>query len=456
MRLAEDLMSQSIEVLLDKWDLQPGHDSNAFMEKMVADESVTKVLMIFDEAYARKSNERTGGAGTEAQIITAKLYKETQQDKFAAVVFEKDEMGNPFIPTYYSSRIHFDLTDTSEYSSVFEQIVRWAWGKPKFVRPEKGSKPAFLNENDNQGGLNTSAQHRRAIEALKSGAATASSTLKDYLNVFVVGFENFRIQMSGENRETFDDEVLKSIDKLIPYRNQIVEVFSCVAAYSPSETNISIIHRFLENLLPYFESKENISSYGSFDFDNYKYIVNDIFLHLIAVLIKNEQYDFANYFIVNEYYFDKNLDNKMVRYNEFRTHLESLEYRKNRLGLNRTSLHADMLKDYNAGTGIDLKYLMAADFILFWRGINLGYTGYWWPHTLMYVDRYNGPFEMFARAKSRKYFDKIKKLLNVSSAQEFSTDIKALMTDYDRLPRWNFARLNVVELSGEKYLATID
>ena len=33
--LAEDLFSQGIEVILDKWDLKPGHDANAFMESMV-------------------------------------------------------------------------------------------------------------------------------------------------------------------------------------------------------------------------------------------------------------------------------------------------------------------------------------------------------------------------------------------------------------------------------------
>ena len=85
LKLAEELTSQGIHVILDKWDLQPGHDANAFMEGMVTDPTVTKVILVCDQKYAQKSNNRSGGAGTEAQIITPELYAKKAQDKFVAV-----------------------------------------------------------------------------------------------------------------------------------------------------------------------------------------------------------------------------------------------------------------------------------------------------------------------------------------------------------------------------------
>jgi hypothetical protein len=35
--IATELVESGIDVILDKWDLKEGHDSYAFMEKMVAD-----------------------------------------------------------------------------------------------------------------------------------------------------------------------------------------------------------------------------------------------------------------------------------------------------------------------------------------------------------------------------------------------------------------------------------
>src|SRR5450631_3686414 len=46
-----------------------GHDSIAFMEKMVTDPTVEKVIIVSDRVYAEKADGRRGGVGTEAQII---------------------------------------------------------------------------------------------------------------------------------------------------------------------------------------------------------------------------------------------------------------------------------------------------------------------------------------------------------------------------------------------------
>jgi hypothetical protein len=46
--LANKLMSDGVEVILDRWDLKPGQDKYHFMEQMVKDEAITKVLVICD------------------------------------------------------------------------------------------------------------------------------------------------------------------------------------------------------------------------------------------------------------------------------------------------------------------------------------------------------------------------------------------------------------------------
>jgi hypothetical protein len=47
-----------------------------FLWRRVAD----KVLIIYDEGYYQKANERKGGVGTETSIITPSVYQNTKQE----------------------------------------------------------------------------------------------------------------------------------------------------------------------------------------------------------------------------------------------------------------------------------------------------------------------------------------------------------------------------------------
>ncbi len=45
LNLANELVDPGgVDVILDKWGLKEGHDANAFMEKMVSDPKIKKVI----------------------------------------------------------------------------------------------------------------------------------------------------------------------------------------------------------------------------------------------------------------------------------------------------------------------------------------------------------------------------------------------------------------------------
>lgn len=104
-------MSHGVDVVLDKWDLKEGQDKYAFMERCVNDSEITKVLIICDKAYAQKANERTGGVGDETVIISSEIYGNTKQEKFIPIIAERDEEGQPYVPTYIKTRIYIDLSN---------------------------------------------------------------------------------------------------------------------------------------------------------------------------------------------------------------------------------------------------------------------------------------------------------------------------------------------------------
>ena len=87
--LSRDLIGDGIDVLLDKWSLKEGHDTYAYMEQSVNNIDVTNVLILLDPVYAQKANSRSGGVGTETQIISPEIYNNVTQEKFLPVVMER-------------------------------------------------------------------------------------------------------------------------------------------------------------------------------------------------------------------------------------------------------------------------------------------------------------------------------------------------------------------------------
>ena len=80
--LAERLVANGVDVVLDVWDLMPGHDKYAFMEQSVNDQTVNKVLIICDKTYTEKADARQGGVGDETVIISPEIYGKVRQEIF--------------------------------------------------------------------------------------------------------------------------------------------------------------------------------------------------------------------------------------------------------------------------------------------------------------------------------------------------------------------------------------
>lgn len=144
--LAQRLVSHGVEVVLDKWDLKEGQDKYAFMEQCVNDPKITKVLIVCDKKYADKANARVGGVGDETVIISSEVYGKMNQEKFIPIIAEKDDEGNPHVPTYIKSRIYIDLSDAEKYEDEYEKLLRNIYEKPLYRKPKLGNRPEWLDE----------------------------------------------------------------------------------------------------------------------------------------------------------------------------------------------------------------------------------------------------------------------------------------------------------------------
>lgn len=422
---------------------------------MVTAPEVKKVIIISDKEYANKANGRNGGVGTETQIISKEIYDNEKQDKFVAVVTEKDENGKPYLPVYYKARIYIDLSESDKYADNFEVLLRWIFDKPLHKKPPLGKLPAFLDDK-NRIELGTSFAQKRLISAIKEKKEILDGAFNEYLNLFSENIEKFRIH-KDENVE-YDDIIFKTIEAFLPYKNEFLQVLLNLGQYGLNDNNISAIHRFFESTIPYLDRTENMSRYTDWDFDVFKFIIHELFLNVISVLLKFEKFNNTAFLLSQKYYVPSDMATGVVMnsFVVFRQHLKSFKYRNDRLSLRRLSLRADLLKLRTENSGLDFRYIMQADFVLYiYCQLNIKDTfGYgWWPETLLYIGRSYNALEIFARAQSKIYFDKMKCILNVESVE----DIKALVKEFSdgkrELPRWDFESLNPSVLLGIEKLA---
>jgi hypothetical protein len=456
LQLATDLRENGVDVILDKWDLKEGHDAHAFMERMVSDPEIKKVALICDRAYVDKADGRNGGVGTETQIISAEIYGSQAQDKFVAIVMEKDEEGKAIVPIYYRSRIHIDFSDPSTEAENFEKLIRWVYEQPLYKKPALGQKPGFLSEEQRAIALGTSSRQKRALDAIRNNRDNAGAVTTEYLTTLSDELEKFRIASSNDQ---FDDEVISNIEAFLPYRNEVIELFLGLALYRDSLETRTIIHRFFERLISYLDKPQSAGSYRDWDFDNFKFIIHELFLYSLASFIRYERFESAAFLMANEYYVAGHSEfgnNVMVPFEVFCPYIRSLRHRNQRLNLRRLSLHADLLEHRSKGVGIELRYLMQADFILFMRN-NLDRpdaSWRWWPETLLYVSRHSGAFEVFARSKSASYFERAKILLGVESKTALGPLLEAFRTERQRIPRWEMTSFGPSTLLGFNDIAT--
>ncbi|MCH8839264.1 MAG: TIR domain-containing protein [Planctomycetes bacterium] len=458
LQLATDLRDNGVDVVFDKWDLREGHDAYAFMEKMVADKDITKVILLCNRTYAEKADGRSGGVGTETQIISPKVYAKEDQDKFVAVVTERDDKGNAFLPTYYKSRIYIDLSDASRFAENFEQLLRWVYDKPLHVKPDLGKAPQFL-VSEGTISLGTTAKARRAADAVRSGRDYWHGAVAEYFTTFTENLERFRMPKEDGER---DDQLVENIESFVPYRNEAIDLFFALAQYQPNDQCTQLLHRFFEGLLPYLERPEHVNSWNECDFDNFRFIIHELYLYAIAILLKYERFDAVGAMLRTHFYLptrERGDSNGMVSFGYLRQNIRLLDHRNQRLELRRTSLQADLLEKRSHDSGVQFRQIMQADFLLFIRDsldrlANDNGWQVWWPLTLVYIERQHFAFELFARSQSKAYFSRLCPVFDISTKEQIGALLQAFNEQKVRAPSWDFTRVNPGPLMAFETMAS--
>ena len=140
------LRKDGVNTVFDQSDLKPGQSMHHYMESAVRDSDVTHVLMLLTPEYKKKADLKTGGVGTETQIISQEVYSDVENTKFVPVIFDTCGASvNECLPTYLKSRLFIDLSDPEKYESEYMRLVRTLFGAETVVLQPVGSKPGWVD-----------------------------------------------------------------------------------------------------------------------------------------------------------------------------------------------------------------------------------------------------------------------------------------------------------------------
>ena len=454
--LASRLREDGVDVILDKWDLKQGHDANQFMESMVTDPSVSKVMMICDRLYVEKANSRAGGVGIESQIISPELYGKGAQDKYAALMTDEDENGSAHVPIFYKGRIFVDFRSADKFEEKYEELLRWLVDKPQHVKPKLGTVPDSIIQAIPVATA-TQSRARRSEDAIRQGSTSAAGLIREYGDALYEELKSFAPKEA--DGEPFDETVIIAVASMRPYLRQFTELVATVVRFSDDLRNWERVLGVLEQLGTLMFRDPELSSWHSHQFDPYKILAHDAFLATIALALEEERFELVEAAIKKAYLIkDRNgaAGPATSNFTAFNQYIESLEYRKQRLKLNRISLEADLMKQAHPnGSTPSFAALMQADFILYTGVLKNQESSSWYPFSVLYATNRFSPFPIFARSESATYFKRLAPMLGIADVEAFKQRVKALNENNKSARMFGHHGLPVSYLANVEHLGVL-
>lgn len=428
-QLAERLSSDGVHVILDIWDLQDGQDKNKFMEQMVSNPEVKKVLLVCNKEYAEKANARKGGVGIESTIVSDEIYQNADQTKFIPLVYEYYEDGKPATPIFVHSRLFIDLSSDEKFEEGYDQLLRDIYEKPRYQRPPLGQMPTYLTV-DEPIVLPTSNKVRTIRNAIMLANPNTHLLIQDYFDVFLSSLMNYKIDYHSINNVNFIKVIEANITTMMPLKDDFLDFISITAGtqYLSGENLSDFFERILQ---VYAENEislyENISL-DSLCFDNYRYFNYDLFLSVVTLLLVKEQFEIIHelvsrhFCIIEGSYMNYPKEVSFMRYKSYNYTLN--RFKNESIQPRRVSVVADFIKTNAVKVRFD--DMVRTDLLLYY--LSLVYPSkdmferYWYPE----LSTYNRQFVILPKLASIRFFNKAKAMFGVSEIEQYKLLISSI------------------------------
>lgn len=351
------------------------------------------------------------------------MYNNVSQEKFIPIVTECDDNGKPFVPIYLNGRIYIDLSKEEQFEENFEKLLRNIYKRPTYSKPKLGKAPGYLFEDTPM--THTTTYELRNLESrLKQNTLKPNPWLNNFLEVFYDDLKNYSLgELSEKTYYDIGKEIHDNIRSYTPLRDDYIKCLDKLLQ-NVVEFDISILVKFFEKLQLLKIPQDGRSSWSEYEFDNFRFIIHELFLYTVAIGLRNRNYNFLEEILYATYFFSKGRDNPDMpeRYVHFFNHITTFnEYYNDTFTKRLISPMADLImkrvpdnmsKDDILDADILCHYIAALDSIE------------WFPITYIYREFTSKGVELFSRLISKAHFEKVKILFKVNTPQELQVKLK--------------------------------
>lgn len=137
LELANRLVKEGVNVILDRYELRPGKSLSHFVETSI--KKADRIVIIFTPNYKLKAEKRAGGVGYEYSIMNSELYKnQTKNERIIPVL--RGGKSTDSIPEFMQQYIHIDMKNDENYENSYIDLLREIYDEPEIIKPEIGTK----------------------------------------------------------------------------------------------------------------------------------------------------------------------------------------------------------------------------------------------------------------------------------------------------------------------------
>lgn len=254
--------------------------------------------------------------------------------------------------------------------------------------------------------LNTSELVEAIKDAVFDEKETTPGLVREFCDTFYESLEDFRIY---NITNSFEDQVINTLNDYLPFRDSFIDLISFLNQRKIFNEFEEEFHSLFEKLIAYLFKPKDRTRNSEKLFDNYRFILYELFLYFISILINHRNTIIVNNFLNGQYLY--NLPNyessfSYIHYKIFNSEIISLK----NIG--------ELIKDRANNSGSMSYYIIQTDFLLFFRSYLHYQPSKWWdPHCLPLAKDF-AVFKIFVEARKKKNFEDLKNILNVKSKDE--------------------------------------
>lgn len=364
----------------------------------------------------KKANDRSGGVGTETQIISNEVYSQINQEKFIPIIAERGDNRGAYIPSFMKARKYIDLSNEETFEQAFEELLRNLFNRPQYRKLALGTVPAYLFE-DAPSHFKTTNLLKQINEAATRQPSRVKGLSYSFFDAFFEGLDQFQIK-SFEHDVSYDERIVNKINVMILLRDDYVQ-FVETQCLIQEQVEADPFIDFFEQIINLTQPLEDMTSYSKYQWDHYKFLIQELFIYTILIFLENKQYKTANVLLTAEYFVKtrSNPDLKHGNFKFFNFYILSIEeFRKQRLNLNWLSLVAEMMIQRATLKKYQKQKVVHTHLLLYYFSIMEGQESFWFPR--LYIFEEYKKVELLERLISKRHFEKVKDLFGVNTPYE--------------------------------------